>query len=134
MQKNKKTIIAVIVLLVLVAAAALVWYFNNPTADANSARKTVTVKVVHGDGEEKSFDIKTNAEFLRGALEQEKLVEGNDGEYGLYIMSVDGETADESIQQWWCVNDAAGEMLMTSVDQTAIQDGDIYEIVLQTGW
>ena len=134
MKKNKKTIIAVIVFVVLVAAAALVWYFNNPTADANSGDKTVSVSVVHGDGAKKDFEIKTNEEFLRGALEQEKLIEGDDGEYGLYIMSVDGETADESIQQWWCVNDAEGNMLPTSVDQTAIQDGDIYEIVLKTGW
>lgn len=134
MQKNKKTIIAVIILLVLCAGTALVWHFNNPAADANSADKTVTVNIIHGDGTKKNFTISTNEEFLRGALEQEKLIEGDDGEYGLYIMSVDGETADEAIQQWWCVNDSEGNMLMTSVDQTAIQDGDIYEIVLKTGW
>ncbi len=134
MQKNKKTIIAVIVLIALVTAAALVWYFNKPAADANSADKTVSVSVIHGDGSEKSFKISTNEQFLRGALEQEKLIEGDDGEYGLYITAVDGEKADESIQQWWCVNNAEGEMLPTSVDKTAIRDGDGYEIILKTGW
>ena len=134
MKKNKKTVIAVIVLIVLVAAAALVWYFCNPAADANSADKTISVSVIHGDGSQKDFSIQTNEEFLRGALEQEKLVEGSESEYGLYITAVDGETADEGNQQWWCINNAEGEMLPTGVDDTAIQDGDVYEIVLETGW
>lgn len=134
MQKNRKTFIAVIILLVLCAGAALVWYFNNPAADANSADKTISASIIHGDGSQKDFSIQTNEEFLRGALEQEKLIEGDEGEYGLYITAVDGEKADESNQQWWCVNNAEGEMLPTGVSDTAIQDGDIYEIVLETGW
>ena len=134
MKKNKKTLIAVLILIVLVAAAALVWYFNNPAADANDFDKTIQVTVTHGDGSKKDFSIQTNEEFLRGALEQEKLVEGEEGEYGLYITAVDGETADEGNQEWWCINDAEGEMLATGVDDTAIQDGDSYEIVLNVGW
>ena len=27
--------------------------------------------------------------------------ETQQGEYGLYVLTVDGETADESEQQWW---------------------------------
>ena len=134
MKKNKKTLIAVLILIVLVAAAALVWYFNNPAADANDFDKTIQVTVTHGDGSKKDFSIQTNEEFLRGALEQEKLIEGEEGEYGLYITAVDGETADEGNQEWWCINGADGEMLVTGVESTAIQDGDTYEIILNVGW
>lgn len=134
MKKNKKTIIALILFVVLVAAAALVWYFNKPSNDTNSLLKTIEVSVVHGDGSEKSFEIKTNEEYLRGALEQEKLIEGDEGEYGLFITSVDGEEADSDAQQWWCLNDGEGVMLNTSIDDTAINDGDCYELILKTGW
>lgn len=131
---KKKTVIAVIVFVVLVAAAALVWHFNKPANDANSLDKTIAVSIVHGDGSEKSIEIKTNAEFLRGALEQEKLIEGDEGEYGLFITSVDGEVADSDNQEWWCINDGEGMMLNSSVDDTAISDGDSYELILKTGW
>ena len=48
-------------------------------------------------------------------------------------VTVDGETADESIQQWWCIT-KGGEMLMTGVDDTMIADGEAYEFTLTTGW
>ena len=134
MKKNKKTIIAVILLAVLVAALVLVWHFFGPDSETNSFDKTVTVTVIHGDGSEKEFVIGTNEEYLRGALEQEKLVEGGESEFGLFITAVDGETADDASEQWWCVCDSDGNMLMTGVDTTPINDGDAFQIVLKTGY
>ena len=134
MQKKTKIIIAVSLLVVLFAALALVWHFNNPANDANDFDKQIEVTVTHGDGSTKDFTIQTNEKFLRGALEQEKLVEGDESEYGLFIKTVDGETADEANQEWWCINGADGEMLPTGVDDTAISDGDTYELVLTVGW
>lgn len=134
MKKNKKTIIAVILLAVLVAALVLVWHFFGPNSDTNSFDKTISVTVIHGDGSQKDFSIGTNEEFLRGALEQEKLVEGDESEYGLFITSVDGEAADSAAEQWWCICDGDGNMLMTGVDTTPINDGDVYQIILKTGY
>lgn len=134
MNKNKKTIIAVILLAVLVAALVLVWHFFGPNSEANSFDKTISVTVIHGDGSQKDFSIGTNEEFLRGALEQEKLVEGDESEYGLFITSVDGEAADSAAEQWWCICDGDGTMLMTGVDTTPINDGDVYQIILKTGY
>lgn len=131
MSKNKKTIIAVVVLLVLIAAAVIAWVCLKPEASAGD--KTITVAVVHADGTQKDFTIQTDAEFLRGALEQEGLIEGTESEYGLYVTVVDGETADDSEQQWWCFT-KGGEMLMTGVDSTPIADGEQYEITLTIGW
>lgn len=134
MNKNKKTIIAVILLAVLVAALVLVWHFFGPNSETNSFDKTISVTVIHGDGSQKDFSIGTNEEFLRGALEQEKLVEGDESEYGLFITSVDGEAADSAAEQWWCICDGDGNMLMTGVDTTPINDGDVYQIILKTGY
>ena len=131
MSKNKKTIIAALALVLLAAAAFFVWKSSLPAAETGG--KTVVVKVVHGDGSEKDFTIKTDAGFLRGALEQEKLVSGSESQYGLFITSADGETADDSKQQWWCVT-KGGEQVNTGVDTTPIANGETYELTLKTGY
>lgn len=95
--------------------------------------KTVSVQVVHKDGTAKDFSITTEGETLREALEQESLVEGEDSQYGLYIKTVDGETADESNQEWWCLTQG-GEMTSTGVDGITIADGDSFELTLTVGY
>ena len=123
MKKNTKTIVAVIILAVLVAALVLVWYFFGPDRATDSFDKSVTVTVIHGDGSEKKFVIGTNEEYLRGALEQEKLVRGDDG-----------EEADSGEEQWWCVCDGNGEIILFAVDSIVIHDGDSFQLVLKTGY
>ena len=130
-KKTRNIIIAVAVLLVLVIGALVLFNQNKPAAQQGD--KNITVIVVHGDESQKEFAINTSSENLRGALEEQKLVEGSDSEYGLYVITVDGETADEAAQQWWCFT-KGGEMLMTGVDDTMIADGESYEITLTTGW
>ena len=132
MSKKTKTILAVVLLLVVAAAAFIAFKHFSPKPVEGA--KAVTVTVVHGDGSSKEFVIHTDEETLRGTLEQEKLIEGTESEYGLYVLTVDGETVDEAQQQWWCFNDGEGNMLETGVDSTMVQDGDVYEIVLKTGW
>ena len=87
--------------------------------------------MTHVDGTQKDFTISTDSENLRGALEQEGLISGDESEYGLYVTTVDGETADSSLNQWWCFT-KDGEMLMTGVDDTMIADGEHYETFIDT--
>ncbi len=51
----------------------------------------------------------------------------------LFITTVDGETADDSQQQWWCIT-KGGEMLMTGAGETPVADGETYELTLTTGY
>ena len=131
MASKRKTLALVLTLIALVLIIALVWFVNRPQAVTGS--KTVTVEVVHGDGTEKAFLIRTDAETLRQACEEQDLIAGRESEYGLYVLTVDGETADESIQQWWCIT-KGGEEHFYGVDDTMIQDGEQYEFTLKTGW
>ena len=85
------------------------------------------------DTETTDFTIVTDAEYLRQALEQENLVEGSESEYGLFVTTVNGVTADDSQQQWWRFT-RNGEMVETGIDTTPIADGETYEITLITGW
>ena len=131
MSKNTKKIIAVIALLALIAAAVFAYVLLSPEASAGD--KTVTVQVVHGDGSEKEFVLSTDSENLRGALEPEGIISGEEGPYGLFITAVDGEAADDTLQQWWCIT-KGGETVTTGVEDTMIADGDHYELTLKTGW
>ena len=131
-KKTRNIIIAVAVLLVLVVGALLVWNQFKPAAKVGE--KAIVSEVVHADGSSKDFNIRTDAENLRGALEQEDgLIAGSDGEYGLFVETVDGETANMDNQEWWCFT-KNGETLMTGVDDTMIADGEHYEATLTVGW
>ncbi len=131
-KKTKKlVIIGVVVLAVLVCAFLAIWFSTRP--ETSKGAKTVNVTVDFGDGETKNYELHTDAEYLRGALDEEGLIDGTESEFGLYVLTVDGVTADESKQQWWCFT-KGGEMLMTGVDTTPIEDGDSFEITLTTGW
>lgn len=98
-KKNNKGVIALIIVLVLAAAALVICQINKP--ETQQGGKEITVNVDHLNGDDTTFTIHTDEEYLRGALEQEDLIEGTESEYGLYVLTVDGETADENEQQWW---------------------------------
>ena len=94
-KKTKKlVIIGVVVLAVLVCAFLAIWFATRP--ETSKGAKTVNVTVDFGDGETKNYELHTDVEYLRGALDEENLVEGTESEFGLYVLTVDGVTADES--------------------------------------
>ena len=128
---NKWILVGCAALLVLIAAFAAVYLLYKPQTVQGS--KQITVSVVFEDASVKEHEITTQQEYLRGALEEQGLVEGDESEYGLFVKTVDGVTADESKQQWWCIT-KIGEQVNTSVDQTPIADGDRFELTLTTGW
>jgi len=129
---NKKGLIIALIALVVAAVAILTGCrLTGPQAETGS--KTITVEVVFADGTTKEHTIQTDAQYLRGALEENGLVSGKTSSMGLFITTVDGVTADDSQQQWWCIT-KGGESVMTGVDQTPIADGDHFEITLKTGY
>lgn len=122
---NKKTILlAAVALLVLAGVLAGIWYANRPQTDPGT--KTITVEVLHGDGSTKSFTYTTTAEFLGEVILAEGLVQGEEGEYGLYILTVDGEDAVyEDDGAYWALYQN-GEYATSGADTTPIQDGDVF--------
>lgn len=144
-QENNKTrrtiLICVIVLALLITVFAAMKTFSNPAAQTmpenkqgNIAHtKTITIEVIDAEGNAESFRIETGEEYLRGALEQENLIAGDESEFGMMVTTVNGLKADDANQEWWCFT-KGGEQLMTGVDTTPIADGDTFEITLKTGW
>lgn len=130
-KNTKKVIFALAALAAVIVVLFAVYYFTKEKTTAGS--KTITVEVVHKDGKSVSFEYTTEKEYLGEVLTKEQLVDGEDGEYGLFITTVDGETADDSNQEWWCIT-KGGEQLNTSADKTPIADGDTFELTLTTGY
>lgn len=128
---NKKVIIAVICLAVVALVLLLVWRLASPKPAQGG--KNITVQVIHKDGSSKDFPLSTDEEYLGRALVEGGVVEDNQSGYGLYILTADGETADEANQEWWQITQD-GESLNTGADSTPIADGDHYELTLTVGW
>ncbi|MEY8521960.1 DUF4430 domain-containing protein [Lachnospiraceae bacterium 38-10] len=131
-QKNTKKIIISFAAL-LAAAAVFFGIYQFTKAPVSEGAKSITVEVIHGDHSSKTFAYHTYREYLGEVLKDEELVTGEDGAYGMFIQSVDGETADESLQEWWCITKDQ-KKLNTSADQTPIADGDKYELTLTVGY
>ena len=129
MKGNKKTGFALAALVVAAALMLGLWYVTRPQVQEGD--KTIVVQVVHGDASQKEFTYRTGAAYLGEVLLAERLVEGEQSAYGLFITAVDGETAQDSLRQWWCVT-KGGERVDTGADTTPIADGDHFELTLST--
>ena len=129
MKKNKGPIIALAGRLCVALLFAGVFFATRQGTTAGS--KALTIEVVHGSGETKEFHLHTDAEYLGQALDEaaEIGVVGEDGPYGIYIRTVDGETCSDAEQTWWAVRQN-GVDLMVGADQQPINDGEHYELVL----
>ena len=130
--KNQKPIIiAAVVFVVLVIAGLVAWKMTAPKGTEGA--KAYTFSVIDAEGETETFKLTTDEEMLGDALMNEGLLEGEEGQYGLYVKGVNGITADEANQEWWCLT-KGGEAVMTGVDMTPVEDGAAYEFTLTVGW
>lgn len=89
-----------------------------------------TVKVTVKAGEHSvTFTVKTDKDNLGDALLEHKLVEGEDGAYGLYIKKVNGILADYDVDQTYWSFQIGGEAQMNGVSDAKIQGGESFELV-----
>ena len=131
--KNKQWIWIVAAIAALVAVIGLmlgIW--AGTRGKANEDIKTITVEIVHGDGEVNSYTIETSAKTLAEAMnEKELLGENFDGMY----LTVDGETTDYAANQsWWCLyENGSSEMAVEGANTLLIGDGDSFKWVYTIG-
>ncbi len=93
-----------------------------------SGDKTFTLKVVAGD-RYVTFTVNTDKENLAEALLEHKIVEGEDGAYGLYIKEVNGILADYDVDQSYWSFEIDGEAQMSGVSDTKLCGGESFELV-----
>ena len=90
--------------------------------------KTVEVEV-KVEEQSVTFTINTDAETLGAALLEHNLIAGEEGQFGLYVKSVNGIVADYDVDKSYWGFYQNGEYLMSGVDTTAIVGGEHFEIV-----
>lgn len=148
---SMKKMLSVIGLFVLIAATAL----NFAGCSSNDTTETTAVQteapagtaptvlgegavsfnitVVDLEGSETAFEIHTDETTVGAALLAVELIAGDNGDYGLYVTSVNGITADwDKDQTYWALY-IDGEYAMTGIDTTEINPESAYSLVLTKG-
>jgi len=139
----KKTLNSLITIVLSVAMLACMVSCGGNTVDAEGlwenadylkdtefgdGKKTVEVEVKVED-KSVTFTINTDAEILGDALLEHGLIDGDEGDFGLYIKYVNGIHADYDVDQSYWGFYQNGEYMMTGVDGTAIEGGEHFELV-----
>lgn len=133
MKKNLPKILGVAAVVVLVAVLGVVYFLFSEKPVAGS--KTITIEVVNSAAVSTIYDLKTDAEFLRQAMnEAEGLTfSGTESEYGLMTSEVNGEVADFAVNGAYWSFYVNGEYCNYGIDTQPVEDGDAFKIVYTIG-
>lgn len=87
--------------------------------------------VTDQDGNEAKYEIQTDKKTVGEALLELGLIAGDEGDYGLYVKTVDGITADyDKDGSYWAFY-VDGEYAQKGVDQTEITEGAEYSFKIE---
>ena len=135
---SKKRLLSLLLVFVLMAAAALTGCSGKPAETTAPPAETVPVtelgegskafdlSIVDKEGVNHLYRIHTDAEMVGQALLEQSLIEGEQGQYGMYIKSVLGQVLDYETDMMYCAFYVNGEYAMTGVDTTPITEGTAY--------
>lgn len=105
------------------------WENATYTEDAKFGEGAKTVKVeVKVEEQMITFTINTDKKTVGEALVENDLIAGDEGAYGLYVKKVNGIVADYDVNQSYWAFYINGEMAMTGVDMTDIDETAIYRL------
>ncbi|MDD4525826.1 MAG: DUF4430 domain-containing protein [Lachnospiraceae bacterium] len=134
MKKSTRVLSGIALMAAMIALFALVYSKFGPKSDEGS--KTYTLEVVDDTGSTASYSGRTDAESLSGIMD-ELVAEGNftydgsDSEYGLFISTVNGITADyDNDGAYWSIM-VNGEYGQYGADSQPVSDGDDFELVYE---
>ena len=122
MSKKAKILLCALLVLLLAAFAAVHFVLLPEPVEGE---KAIVFQVTGHEGT-KNFDFRTNAETLGDALMEQKLIDAEEGPYGLWVTAVFGEEADSANNEYWMFY-KDGVELSTGVSDTYIADGEHYE-------
>ena len=129
MNKNTKIVLAIVALVAVIGIFLGVYFATRPETQAGA--KAFTVVVVHKDGTEKTFQYRTDEEYLDKALIAEGLIEGYNDQYGFVIEKVDGEAAVwETDSAYWSLY-VGEEYATTGISTTPVYDGSTFKLVYE---
>lgn len=75
-----------------------------------------------------TFTLHTDKDTVGAALMEHELIDGEQGDFGLYVKVVNGITADYDVDQSYWAFYINGAYAMTGVDSTPITEGETYQL------
>ena len=93
--------------------------------------KEFALTVTDKDGNETQFEIHTDKETVGEALQELNLIDGEEGEYGLFVKTVNGITADYDTDGVYWAFYVNCEYATSGVDVTQITEGDSYALKVE---
>lgn len=136
MKNNRKILLGIAALVVVILVMACVYAAFGPGAQVQTGTKAYTVTVVSADESTQTYEGFTDAEYLRGLIDElqaagEFTYEGIDTDYGIYITAINGETADyDADGAYWAIY-VNGVYGMYGTDIQPVADGDTFEFVYE---
>ena len=130
MKSNTKKVILGAGILVVLFAIVLTMFIvlrEKPT----DGEKSITIEVVNSAQQSTIYELDTDAQYLRQAMEEADglTFDGDEGEYGMMVMTVNGETADYNVDQSYWSFYVNGEYCNYGIDTQPVADGDAFKIV-----
>lgn len=128
-ESEKKLIIGVTALALLTAIFAVVFILFKPKAVEGS--KSITIEVLDDHANSTVYQVHTDAEYLRQAMEEAQGLEfsGTESEYGIMVETINGVTVDWNVDQSYWSFYVNGEYCNYGIDTQPIMDGDVFRIV-----
>ncbi len=131
MKRNDLNFFSRLILFVLMAALALCCVSCGGDEAKTGDAVTFTLTVIGPDGTATDHTITSDAANVGDALLAEGIVEGDMGDYGLYITTVDGVTADYNADGAYWSFYIGEEYAMTGVSDTPFAEGDTFKLVYE---
>lgn len=132
MKQKKALKIVLIAALILAVMGGMYAIYRHFSPSASAGEKSITISIIDADGVQTDYPLNTDAEYLKEALEAVAAIEGEEGEYGYTLYSVNGKTADFSVDSsYWAIY-VNNEYGMYSLSQQPVADGDSFVIAYET--
>ena len=128
-KSNKKVIIGAVALVAVIAVLAIVYaMFRGKPVEGS---KAITIEVTGKAGDTKEYQLKTDAEYLRQAMEEADglTFSGTESEYGMMVDTVNGDVADYNADGAYWGFYVNGEYCNYGIDTQPVEDGDVFGIV-----
>ena len=97
-----------------------------PGGEVGKGQTAFPFAVVDKEGKETNFTVHTDKETVGEALLEAGLIEGEAGQYGLYVKKVNGVTADYDVDKTYWAFYVNGAYATTGVDTTKIEENTTY--------
>jgi hypothetical protein len=127
---KKRILLGGIILVALLAILGAVYFKFGPKVFAG--KKEIVIEVVNSEGQSTEYQLKTNEEYLKQAMEELAKEDssfsfsGTDSEYGLMIEEINGQRAVFAEDNAYWALYVNGDYGQYGADQQVVADGDVY--------